>query len=134
MAKIKIAGKEYKMLFNLNAFEEINEKFGSLDKLQNALLLGGENLKEQIATFAWIITLFVNQAILSRNIDIRAGLIDGKEQKPITEEYVRTKLKLGSYIRQKTSVFLTISEDSNFETDEDEEVDEVLAEIDSKKA
>lgn len=134
MAKIKIARKEYRMLFNLNAFEAINEKYGSLDELQKVLLLGADKIKEQIEAFAWIITLFVNQAILSRNIDIREGLIIGEEQKPISEEYVKTKLKVGRYISQKQAVFLTISEDSNFSTDDEEEIDEVLAEIDSKKA
>jgi len=131
MAKIKIADKEYDMLFNVNALQIVGEKYGSLANLHK-VLTGEDKSKNQFSAYIFTISTLINQAVLSYNLDIDSGILIGENKKPITEEFISIKMKPKDLILRRLAVFETIADDSNFDSDDDND-DEVLKEINLEK-
>ena len=133
MAKLNIDGKEYEMIFNTQALTEIIKKFGGLENMQKKLL-ESQDEAEMLEAYIWLITLLINQAILSENIDIKYGLKQGQEKKTLTEDFIKIKMRPKDIFSQRDAVFKTIVQDSEFEMDiEDESEDEELKEIREEK-
>lgn len=131
MGKIKL-DKERELKFNLHALDEINKKYGSLEKMQKELSGEGDPLKI-VPDMIWLITLLANQAIIERNMDIEYGVESGEPEKLLKEEYVAIKMNLKDIIGKKNTIYDAITGGLEFTTVEDEETDEVLAEIDAQK-
>jgi len=103
-------------------------------ELMQKSLLNAKSETESIDAYIWIITTLINQGVLAFNLDIELGIVAGEKKKPISEQYVKVKLKPKDLFSQRNAVFQTISEDSSFESDDsDDEKDEVLAEIEAEK-
>lgn len=132
MGKIKL-DKERELKFNLNALNKIKEKFGSLDGMEQALSKGADPL-DAVPDLIWLLTLLANQSIIERNMDIEYGIESGEKEKLLTEEYVSIKMNPADIIGKKNSIFDALTDGMSFTAiSEEEESDEVLAEIDSQK-
>lgn len=59
-------GKEYGLLFSLNALDAIQEKFGSYDKLDEIL---SKDNKDVFKNVRWLFTLLINEAQLAEDED-----------------------------------------------------------------
>lgn len=125
--------KDRELKFNLNALTEINKKYGSIEKMEEALN-SGEGALAIVDDLVWLITLLVNQPIIERNMDIQFGVATGEPEKLLTEDYVRIKLDMKEIISQKGNLFASLVEGMTFSAvDSEEETDEVLKEIDQEK-
>lgn len=106
--KIQYKGKDYKMIFNLNVMETIQEEYGSIEKWGE--LTGGEepNIKAVIFGFS---------AMLNEGIDID-NEDNGTNEKPLSLKTVgRMLTEIGfqeaTEKMQKTVVDSTKSEEKN---------------------
>lgn len=106
--KIQYKGKEYKMVFNLNVMETIQEEYGSIEKWGD--LTGGEepNIKAVIFGFS---------AMLNEGIDMD-NEENGTNEKPLSLKTVgRMLTEIGfqeaTEKMQKTVVDSTKSEEKN---------------------
>lgn len=79
MDKLEYKGKEYTLIFNLNVLDEIQEKYGTLNKaLMEAY--GEKTGEPSIKALAFMITAMVNEGI---DID--------NEKREIPEKFITTK-------------------------------------------
>lgn len=65
---VTLNGKEYSLLFSLNALDEIQDKFGGYDKLSEVF---NENNPEWIKQTKWLLTLLINEGLLSEDEDAK---------------------------------------------------------------
>lgn len=65
---VVLNGKEYSLLFSLNALDEIQDKFGGYDKLAEVF---NENNPEWIKQTKWLLTLLINEGLLSEDEDAK---------------------------------------------------------------
>lgn len=65
---VTLNGKEYSLLFSLNALDEIQDKFGGYDKLAEVF---NENNPEWIKQTKWLLTLLINEGLLSEDEDAK---------------------------------------------------------------
>ena len=131
MATIKL-DKERKLLFSVQALDEINKKFGSLEKLHEEISKGSQY--EQLSNIIWLITMMVNQASLENNMDIDLGVKHGEKEIFLTEEYVKVKLRVGDLKKYRDVIYLAVVEGSDFESEEGEDAgDPDLKEIEAEK-
>jgi hypothetical protein len=61
---ITLNGKEYGLLFSLNALDAIQEKFGSYDKLNEIF---DKNSKDLFKNVKWLFALLINEARLAED-------------------------------------------------------------------
>lgn len=99
------------MLFSLNVIDELQDKFGGFDQLDNAL-----QGKDSIKNLRWLLTLLLNE-----------GAGDGEN--PLTEKEVGRMIHVGNLSEVKTAVFKAFSYGNNGgeepeEQDEEEESEE----------
>lgn len=57
-------GKEYRLLFTLNALDEIQGKFGGYDKLNEAF---NQNNPDWVKDTKWLLTLLLNEGLLEED-------------------------------------------------------------------
>ncbi len=69
-----LKGKEYRLLFTLNALDEIQTKFGGYDKLNEAF---NQNNSDWVKDTKWLLTLLINEGLLEE--DENAELLDEKK-------------------------------------------------------
>lgn len=79
--------KERHLLFSLNVIDEMQDKFGSFDKLDEVL-----KGKDSIKNLRWLLTLLVNE-----------GADEGEE--PLTEKQIGKLIHTGNFGEVKTSIF-----------------------------
>jgi hypothetical protein len=72
---VELNGKEYGLLFSLNALDEVQEKFGGYDKLSEVFNKDNPNLFKDTR---WLLTLLINEALLAE--DENAQLLEEKTQ------------------------------------------------------
>ena len=93
MAKVKIGGVEYPLIFTTKATKEIAKRYGGLANLGETLMKN-ENFEMALDEVTWLITLLANQSVLIHNLQ-------NDEKKPLlTEEAVElltTPLELADY-------------------------------------
>lgn len=70
---ITLNGKEYGLLFSLNALDEVQAKFGGYDKLSEAFNDKNPNLFKDTR---WLLTTLINEGILAE--DENAQMLDEK--------------------------------------------------------
>ena len=70
---VELNGKEYGLLFSLNALDEMQEKFGGYDKLSEVFNKDNPNLFKDTR---WLLTLLINEALLAE--DENAQLLEEK--------------------------------------------------------
>jgi len=71
---VTLKGKEYRLLFTLNALDEIQTKFGGYDKLNEAF---NQNNSDWVKDTKWLLTLLINEGLLEE--DENAELLDEKK-------------------------------------------------------
>lgn len=71
---MNLRGKDYRLLFTLNALDEIQEKFGGYDKLGEVF---NQNNPDWIKDTKWLLTLLINEGLLEE--DENAELLEEKQ-------------------------------------------------------
>lgn len=106
--------KERHLLFSLNAIDEMQDKFGGFDKLDE--MLSG---KESIKNLRWLLTVLLNE-----------GAEEGEPE--LTEKAVGRLIHTGNFLEVKSSIFKAFSMGNSGspeppardEEDDDEEEDD----------
>lgn len=105
--KITLGGKEYGLLFNLNAIDAIQDKFdipisGLTDMLQDE--------RKAFKALKAILAILINEAIE-----------DAENGDPlVTESFVGRKITMNDILQMKTSVFASLTDGMPDADDEDE--------------
>lgn len=86
---MELNGKEYHLLFSLNALDEMQDRFGGYDKLDKAF---DSSNPQMIKDLRWLLTLVINE-----------GMEEGKE--PLTEQQVGRMIHLGNLQQIKDAIF-----------------------------
>ena len=86
-----ILDKERHLLFSLNALDEVQDKFGGIDKIGEAMA-GNDAIKN----IRWLLTLLINE-----------GSADGEEQ--LTEKQVGRLIHTGNFAEVQKSIFKAFS-------------------------
>lgn len=98
--------KERKLLFDLNVLDEVNDKFGGMEKLGEALQgkQGAKNLR-------WLVTLMLNE---------------GKEddEPALTERQVGKLVHAGNLVATRTAVMMAITVGNRGKIENEDESDE----------
>lgn len=93
MAKVKIGGVEYPLIFTTKATKEIAKRYGGLANLGETLMKN-ENFEMALDEVTWLIALLANQSILIHNLQ-------NEEQKSLLSEeaveLLTTPLELADY-------------------------------------
>ncbi|WP_277669057.1 hypothetical protein [Caproiciproducens galactitolivorans] len=107
--------KERHLLFSLNVIDEMQDKFGGFDKLDEVL-----QGKDSIKNLRWLLTLLLNEGA-------------GADEPELTEKEVGKLIHTGNFLEVKTAIFKAFSignsgseeppetEPEEAENDEDEE-------------
>lgn len=74
-------GKTYKLVFNLNVMEQIQDEYGSIDNW-GKLTEGNENGEPNVKAVKFGFTAMINEAIEMENED------KGTDIKPVTKQFV----------------------------------------------
>ncbi len=106
-----VLDKERHLLFSLNVIDEMQDKFGSFDRLDEVL-----KGKDSIKNLRWLLTVLLNE-----------GAADDEE--PLTEKQVGKLIHTGNFADVKAAIFKSFSMGNNGtpeppERDEEEEDDE----------
>ena len=86
---MELNGKEFYLLFSLNALDEMQERFGGYDKLDKAF---DRNNPDMIKDMRWLLTLIINE-----------GLEEGEQ--PLTEKQVGKLIHIGNLNQIKDAIF-----------------------------
>ena len=102
--------KERHLLFSLNAIDEMQDRFGGFDKLDEVL-----SGKDSIKNLRWLLTVLLNE-----------GAEEGEAE--LTEKEVGRMIHTGNFLEVKSSIFKAFSMGNNGspeppERDNDEEDD-----------
>lgn len=105
-----VLDKERHLLFSLNALDDVQDKFGGIDKL-GEVMQGSEAIKN----IRWLLTLLINE-----------GADDGEE--PLTEKQVGRLIHTGNFTEVQRAIFAAFSLGNNgnvtAETEDDDPEDE----------
>lgn len=122
--EITIRGKTYPLIFNTAAWEEVNNRYGSLEEMGKTLEDGRKALNEYI----WILVLLISQGVALKNFE------EGTDEKGLTEDQVRLLMLPRDIISQQTPIIEVINAGMGANSAEAEDVvDEVLQEIEAGK-
>lgn len=86
---MELNGKEFYLLFSLNALDEMQERFGGYDNLDKAF---DKNNSDMIKDMRWLLTLIINE-----------GLEEGEQ--PLTEKQVGKLIHIGNLNQIKDAIF-----------------------------
>lgn len=98
--------KERHLLFSLNALDEMQDKFGGIDKLSE-IIRGKDNLKN----IRWLLTLLINE-----------GADDGED--PLTEKQVGKLIHTGNLLNIQNDIFKSFSIGNNGDTQVQKDTEE----------
>lgn len=122
--EITIRGKTYPLIFNTAAWEEVNNRYGSLEEMGKTLEDGRKALNEYI----WILVLLISQGVALKNFE------EGTDEKGLTEDQVRLLMLPRDIISQQNPIIEVINAGMGANSAEAEDVvDEVLQEIEAGK-
>ena len=110
--------KERHLLFSLNAIDEMQDKFGGFDKLDEVL-----SGKDSIKNLRWLLTVLLNE-----------GAEAGDPE--LTEKEVGRMIHTGNFVEVKSAIFKAFSMGNNGtpEPPEQDEADDDGEEDDGKNA
>jgi len=86
---IDLGGREVKLLFSLNALDEIQDKFGGYDKLDEVFNKDNPNM---IKDLKWLLTLLINE-----------GADEGEPE--LTEKQVGRLIHLGNFNEVQNAIY-----------------------------
>ncbi|MBD5503469.1 MAG: hypothetical protein HDR09_06920 [Lachnospiraceae bacterium] len=86
---VELNGKEFYLLFSLNALDEMQDRFGGYDNLDKAF---DQNNPTMIKDLRWLLTLVINE-----------GMDEGEQ--PLTEKQVGKMIHLGNLQQIKDAIF-----------------------------
>ncbi|MCM1219293.1 MAG: hypothetical protein NC548_32845 [Lachnospiraceae bacterium] len=86
---VELNGREFHLLFSLNALDELQERFGGYDKLDKAF---DKNNPDMIKDMRWLLTLIINE-----------GMDEGEQ--PLTEKQVGKLIHIGNLSQIKDAIF-----------------------------
>lgn len=86
--EIELSGKKLHMLFSLNALDEIQDKFGGYDQLDEVL----SSNKDMIKNIRWLFTLLLNEG-------------RGEDEPELTEKEVGRLIHVGNLNEIKGAIF-----------------------------
>lgn len=61
---VELKGKKYRLLFTLNALEELQDKCGGYDKLPEVF---NQNNKDWVKDTKWLLTMLINEGLLEED-------------------------------------------------------------------
>lgn len=118
---VELKGKKYRLLFTLNALDEIQTKFGGYDKLGEVF---DQKNPDWVKDTKWLLTLLINEGLLEE--DENAELLE--------EKRVGRLIHVGNLREIQEAIFASFAEgtagdvESNKETEEMEKDDEETGE------
>lgn len=104
---VTLNGKEYGLLFSLNALDAIQEKFGGYDKLQE--ILSNEN-KDLFKNIKWLFALLINEARLA----------DDENAELLTEDRVGRIVTAGNIGEIKNAIYAAFAKGAAGDGEADE--------------
>jgi len=115
--------KERHLYFSLNVIDEMQDKFGGFDRLDE-VLKGADSIKN----LCWLLTRLINEGALYTKF-LSDGTIDGAEELP--ERIVALLINTSNFLELKTAVYQAFAlgnagsaepppVDDEYEDDEDE--------------
>lgn len=117
---ITLNGKEYGLLFSLNALDTIQEKFGGYDKLHEVF---NQNNKDWVKNTRWLFTLLINECRLA----------DDENAETLSEEKVGRLINAGNLKEVQNAIFAAFANGTAGTTEPDEtENSEVIEEDDEE--
>lgn len=109
---VTLNGKEYGLLFSLNALDEVQEKYGGYDKLAEVFNDKNPNLFKDTR---WLLTLLINEGLLAE--DESAQMLDEKK--------VGRLIHAGNLQEVQTAIFKSFAQGTAGDGEEqDEDKDE----------
>lgn len=93
---MQLKGKEYRLLFTLNALDEIQTKFGGYDKLSEVF---NKNNPDWVKETKWLLTLLINEGFLEA--DENAELL--------TEQQVGRMIHMGNLSDVQKAIFASFA-------------------------
>ena len=109
---VELNGKTYYLLFDLNALDEVQDRFGGYDKLDEVFDTSNPNM---IKDLRWLLTLLINEG--------------REEDEPeLTEKQVGKLVNVGTLMNLKSDIFAAFAFGANGgENTESDEVGEAEA-------
>ncbi len=104
---VTLNGKEYGLLFSLNALDEIQEKFGGYDKLSE--ILNSDN-KDLFKNIKWLFALLINEARLA----------DDENAELLTEDRVGRIVTAGNIGEIKNAIYAAFAKGAAGDGEADE--------------
>lgn len=89
---ITLKGKEYKLLFSLNVLDEIQDKFGAYDKLNEVFNPDNPNW---IKDTKWLLAMLINEGLL----------VDDEDAKLLDEKTVGRLIHMGNIKEVQRAIF-----------------------------
>jgi hypothetical protein len=104
---VTLNGKEYGLLFSINALDAIQEKFGGYDKLQE--ILSSDN-KDIFKNIKWLFALLINEARLA----------DDENAELLTEDRVGRIVTAGNIGEIKNAIYAAFAKGAAGDGEADE--------------
>lgn len=114
---MQMKGKEYRLLFTLNALDEIQTKFGGYDKLSEVF---NKNNPDWVKDTKWLLTLLINEGLLEA--DENAELL--------TEQQVGRMIHIGNLPDIQKAIFASFAAGTSGDMDDADGEDEAGEEND----
>lgn len=119
---VTLKGKEYRLLFTLNALDEIQTKFGGYDKLDEVF---NQNNPDWVKDTKWLLTMLINEGLLEE--DESAQLF--------TEQQIGRLIHMGNLAEVQRAIFASFvagtagdgENSGDTETEDNEEAGEMKA-------
>lgn len=113
---VTLKGKDYNLLFSLNALDELQDRFGGYDKLGEVF---NENNPSWVKDTKWLLTLLINEGLL--NEDENAELLN--------EQQVGRMIHVGNMKEVQQAIFSSFAagaagESNKNEKNKNDEADE----------
>lgn len=93
---VTIKGKEYRLLFTLNALDEIQTKFGGYDELDKIF---NQSNKDWIKDTKWLLTMLINEGLLEE--DENAALF--------TEQQIGRMIHVGNLTEIQRAIYASFA-------------------------
>ncbi len=119
---VELKGKKYRLLFTLNALDEIQTKFGGYDKIAEAF---SQSNPGWVKDTKWLLTMLINEGLLEK--DENAQLF--------TEQQIGRLIHMGNLAEVQRAIFASFAAGTagdgesggDAETEDDEEAGEKKA-------
>lgn len=105
---VELKGKKYRLLFTLNALEELQDKCGGYDKLPEVF---NQNNKDWVKNTKWLLTMLINEGLLEE--DENAELL--------SEDKVGRLIHLGNIREVQNAIFASFAAGTAGDGNGDEE-------------